>query len=287
MIAIFKRELKSYVNSMTGYVFVAFLILVMGIYAMVYNFMGLSPNFEYVLSDTSFIFLIIIPVLTMKVVAEEKKQKTDQLLYSLPLSMTQVVMGKFLAMATIFAIPVLFMCLIPLILTGYGTVNLAASYGALFGYFLLGLSLISVGLFMSSLTENQIVAAVLSFVAILLCYIMTGLSSYLPATADASWIFFAIVLTLLCVLLYFLSKNPTLAVSVWILLEIGLFALYQISPTLFEGAAQSVLQQCSMFDRLDNFINGIFDVTSIVYYITVTGLFLFFTVQSMEKRRWN
>ena len=113
MRAVFRHELSSYFTGVTGYVFSAFLLLFTGIYTMVYNLQSASVHFEYVLGSMSFVFLIIVPILTMRVLAEERRQKTDQLLYSLPLTMTQVVLGKFAAMLVVFAAPMAVICLYP------------------------------------------------------------------------------------------------------------------------------------------------------------------------------
>ena len=138
MKAIFRRELSSYFTGLSGYVFGAFLLLFAGIYTMAYNIRAAVSKFEYVLSSMSFIFLVIVPILTMRVFAEEKRQKTDQLLYSLPLTMTEVVMGKYLAMLVMFLIPLCIIGIYPAVLSHFGKVNLAAAYGALVGFFFLG-----------------------------------------------------------------------------------------------------------------------------------------------------
>lgn len=124
MMAVFEKELRAYFHGVTGFVFSAFLLLFVGIYMMVGCLYGLSPHFEYVLGSTTFIFLIGIPLLTMRSVAEEKRLKTDQLLYALPLSMTRVVLGKYLALLVVLALPMLVMGLYPLLLTSFGEVNL-------------------------------------------------------------------------------------------------------------------------------------------------------------------
>ncbi len=119
MKAVFEREFKSYFQNVTGYIFIAFLLLFAGIYTMAINLNNGSPKFEYVLRNMSFIFLIIVPVLTMRVIAEEKRQKTDQLLYALPVSTTKIVLGKYLAKLSVLAIPVAILSLNPVILS-YG-----------------------------------------------------------------------------------------------------------------------------------------------------------------------
>ena len=287
MTAVFKRELKSYFDCMTGYFFAAFLIFLAGMYTMIYCFKNLYPYYEYVIYELCFFYLIAIPILTMKSIAEDKKQKTDQLLYSLPLSMVQIVMGKFLAMAVMLLLPVSIMAVIPIILKHYGPVNFATGYGSLFAFYLLGCALIAVGLFLSSLTENQIVAAVMCFFAVLICYLSVGLSNYVPTDAASSFVAFLAVMLLFAVLVYFITKSKITAFSVGIIGEVAITILFFVKKSVFESAFQKVLLQCSLFQRLMNFINGMFDLTTIVYYLSIIFLFLFFTVQVMEKRRWN
>ena len=186
MTAIYQRELRSYFHGMTGYVFIAFLLLFAGIYTMFYNLSSGYPNFEYVLQAMTIIFLIAIPILTMRVMAEERRQKTDQLLYTLPVGMTRVVLGKYLAMVTVVAAPCVVMAFYPLLLSTFGTVSFPTAYGALVGFFLLSAALSAIGLLISSITENQAVAAGLCFGVMLLLYFMTSLSSFVPSSAGAS-----------------------------------------------------------------------------------------------------
>lgn len=175
MSAVYRRELRAYFTGMTAYVFIAFLLLFAGIYTMAYNLSNAYPNFEYVLQSMSIIFLIAIPILTMRVIAEERRQKTDQLLYALPIGMTRVVLGKYLAMITVVAIPCAIMGAYPLILRSFGNVPL----GTLLAFFLLSCTLSAVGMLISSLTDNQAVAAGLCFVVMLLLYFMNSLAGFL------------------------------------------------------------------------------------------------------------
>ncbi len=286
--AIYKRELKAYFTGMMGYVFVSFILLMFGIYTTAYHLNYGYPNFEVTISSTSFIFLIAVPILTMRVFAEERKQKTDQLLYSLPIRVTDVVLGKYLAMVTLLLIPLLLVSTYPvLILKNYGTISLKTAYSSIVGFFTLGCTLLAVGLFMSSLTENQIIAAVLSFGALILSYFMKGIQGLVSSTAMASLIALTSVAAVLCVIVRLMTKNWTAAIAAGIVAEVPLYILYSFKPALLEGVFSSGLGAMAVFDRLDNFIGGMFDITSLVYYITVALLFVFFTVQSVEKRRWS
>lgn len=287
MTAVFERELKSYYNTMTGYVFAAFLLLFAGIYTMVLNLRNGYPTFEYVLANMTIFFIIAIPILTMRTMAEERRQRTDQLLYSLPMSMSGVVIGKYLAMLVVIAVPVAIMCLYPLVLSMYGNVNLLSSYASLLAFFLLTAALAAIGMFVSSLMENQAAAAGLCFGVMLLLYFMYDLASFVSTAALSSLIALVILALLLAVVIRLLTKNTVVSVAWAVLSAGGLLIGYLVAPTAFEGLFPLMMEKISLFERLYTFLNGVFDVTSFVYYISVTGLFLYFTVQVLEKRRWG
>lgn len=287
MITICKKEIRSYLTSMSGYVFIAFVLLVTGIYFTVYHMSFGYPIFGYTLSAVSFIFLIITPILTMRALAEEQRQKTDQLLLTSPLSVKDIVVGKFLGMVSIFAIPVLILCLYPLIMLAYGEVSLPMAYTAVLGFFLLGCSNIAIGLFLSSLTESPVIAAVLTFGALFVCYMMNGITNLLSETAAISFLIFAILILAVAVLIYGVMKNTFLAIVVGIAGEAILAAIYFFKSSLLEGAVQKVLNVFDLTSHFDDFTSGMLDLSNVVYYLTVIGVFLFFTVQSIQKRRWS
>lgn len=254
---------------------------------MVYNLKSALTNFEYVLGNMSFVFLVIVPILTMRVLAEERRQKTDQLLYSLPLTMTKVVLGKYAAMLMMLLLPVGIVCLYPLILSSFGHVYLPASFSAIAGFFFLGAALLAIGMFISSVTDSQAVAAGLCFVAMLLNYYISSLASYVSTSSFASFAAFTILILVLAVIIRLMTKSSFAALVVGIVLEAALLLWYLFHSTGFEGLFAQVMQELSLFDRFYQFVDGVFDVTSIVYFITVIGFFLFLSVQSMEKRRWS
>lgn len=287
MIAIFKHELNAHFKGLSGYVFGAFLLLFVGIYTLVYNLSYYSVSFEPVLGGISFIFLVIVPILTMRVLAEERRQKTDQLLYSLPISMTDVVLGKYLAMLVVFLIPVIFISLYPLVLSSYGQVNLKMAYSAVFTFYLLGAALIAMGTFVSSMTESQATSAGMCFVVMLLNYFIADFSQFIPASAVASLIAISIFVLIIGFLIYQLTKNLTLALAAAAVLESATLLTYLIKSSLFEGLFPNLLKQLSLYQRFYNVLYGEFDIAGVVYYISVIGVFLFLTVQTMEKRRWS
>ncbi len=287
MTAVFKHELKSYFHSLTAYFVGAFLLVVTGVGAMVYNIQNAISNFEYVLSFGSLILILIIPLLTMRVIAEEKKQKTDQLLYALPVTTTQVVIGKYLALLVVYLIPVVIICAYPMIFAQFGDVYLMTSYGSLLAFFFMGSALVSIGVFISSLTENQGFAAGISIAVILINYFSVSISEYITATALGSALAMCLFAFLLALLIRYLTKNENLAYGTGIVLIAAVTVTYFIDSSIYDGLIPEIMRQLSLFSRFNSFVNGVFDVTAIVYYLTVIIFFLFLTVQSLEKRRYN
>ena len=287
MIAVFQREVASYFKGIMGYLFAAFMLIFAGIYTMAYNLSGYYANFEYVLDSISFIYLIAVPILTMRSVAEEKKQKTDQLLYSLPLRLSDVIIGKYMAMLLVLAVPTLIISLYPLVLSQFGTVSFATAYGSIFGFFLLGATLIAMGLFISSVTESQVAAAVITLVAVLIFYLMSGLASFVSTAASASLMALCMIVVIFAVVLYIVAKNPIVSILTAVLGVGGLYIWYAADSSAFSGLFGDIMNHLSVFDRFYTFVNGVFDLTAIVYYLSIACVFLFLAVQALEKRRWS
>lgn len=287
MTAVLKHELKGYFHSLTAYVFGAFLLLSVGLGAMLYNIQEAVSNFEFALAHYSIIFAVIVPILTMRVIAEERKQKTDQLLYSLPISTTQVIVGKYLALLTVYMIPLCIVAVYPLIFSRFGDVYLLTSYGSILAFFIMGAALIALGVFISSLTDNQGFAAGIGIAAILLNYYSVSLSEYVSSTALGSIVALCVLVLALGAVIKYLTKNENLAYGVCFVLIAAIGITGYVDNTQFEGLLPSIMTTLSLFDRFYTFVNGVFDMTAIVYYLTVIVFFLFLSVQSMEKRRYN
>ena len=287
MSAVFRHELRSYFHSLTAYVFGAFLLAVIGIGAMFYNLEAAVSNFEFVLSFASIIFVVIVPILTMRTLAEERRQRTDQLLYSLPITTTQVVLGKYFALLVVYLIPLAVISLYPLLFSQFGEVYLPTSYGSLFAFFMMGAALLAVGMFLSSLTDNQGFAAGIGIAAILLNYYSVSLAEYTSSTAMGSLIALYVIALLLGVVIRGLTRNENLAYGVALVLIAALSVAYFVNSSAFEGLLPDIMTKLSLFRQFNSFVNGAFDLTAIVYYVSVMGFFLFLSVQSMEKRRYN
>ena len=288
MKAIYKRELSSYFNSMIGYLCIAVMVAFIGVYFMAYNLFSGYPYFSYSLASTLFIFMVIVPILTMRSMAEERHSRTDQLLLTAPVSVTEVVMGKYLAMLTVYLIPVLVSCLCPLIIAMNGTAYLKADYSAVLAFFLYGAVEISVGLFISALTESQIIAAVGTFGTLLVLYLWDGLIDYLPVTASGSLVGLLVILILICLLLHSLSNSYKVSGSVLAVGAAAIVGFYLKDSSSFASLLPNALGKFSLSGVFTNFVNNqVFDVAGLAMYVSVAALMVFLTVQVVQKRRWS
>ena len=287
MSAVYRRELRAYFTGMTAYVFIAFLLLFAGIYTMAYNLSNAYPNFEYVLQSMSIIFLIAIPILTMRVIAEERRQKTDQLLYSLPLKTTDIVLGKYFALTAVFLLPVCIIAVYPLVFSQYGEVYFPSAYGSLLAFFLMGAALIAVGEFLSSLTENQGVAAGISIAVMLFNYYSVSLAEQVSSSAFGALAALVVIAVLLALLVRALTRSDAIAVGAGAALAVIALGIYFLDGSLLENLLPNIMQSLSLFERFYTFVDGVFDLRSIVFFLSVIAFFLFLTVQSLEKRRYN
>ena len=287
MTAIYKKELKGYLTSMIGYVFIFFILLLAGIYFTAYNIQGAYPVFGITLNAITFVFLILVPILTMKVIAEERKQKTDQMLLTAPVSVIKIVMGKYLALISVYMVPILVICCYPLIMSKYGEISFSMAYTAILGFAFLGFAQIAMGVFLSSVTENPVIAAVLTFVVLFVCYMINGLKTLVPDTSMASLGIYILLIAVLTLMIYTMIQNVWISAVIGIVGEAALIVAYIVKSTMFEGSIQKFLGIFDIASHFDNFTNGILDIQGIVYFLSVIIIFIFLTVQSITKRRWN
>lgn len=185
MIAIYKRELKNFFTTVTGWLFIAAHVCMAGLYFFAINLLSGYANVAETVSSILFLLLLTTPILSMRILAEERKQKTDQLTLTSPVSVAGIVMGKYFALATVFTVPIAVMCTFPLILSHYGTVPMGESYTAILVYYLFGLTCLAVGLLVSSITESQVIAAVLSFAVLFVGYMMSSITAMISSAGNA------------------------------------------------------------------------------------------------------
>lgn len=289
MLAVYKKELKLYFNTMIGFAFIAFIIFIVSMFFCLYNLTAGNSQFSTSLNGISFIFFIIMPILTMRIMAEEKRQKTDQMLYTAPVRITWIVLGKFFAMVTVLLIPCVLFLFYPLILELYGKTSqsLASDYIAILGFVLFGALYLAIGLFISTLTENQVIAAVLTFGILMFTYFIGTILLLVPGTAAASLIGFSVVVVVLSLVLYYMTRHVIVAAAAGCILEIALVILYFVKKTWFEGGFAAVFGVFDCSSRLTSLYSGVLDLNNILYYVSGCAVFVFLTIQAVQKRRYS
>ncbi len=288
MLAIYKREFKSYFQSMVGCVFVAFLVAFTGIYFTAYNINAGYPYFSYTLSGSLIVFIVGIPLITMRSFAEERKNKTDQLLLTAPVSLTKVVMGKYLAMISVVAIPNLIFCLFPLLIKMNGTAYLKTDYISIGVFFLLGCVYVAIGMFMSALTESQMIAFITTFGLLLVLYLWNGIIGFLPSSAIGSLIGLIVLFTILIAYIYHMTGNWLLSMILEVIGVVASVVTYIVKSSLFENLLTKILGKLALADVFTDITNNhIVDITGIVLYLSVIVIFIVLTIQAIQKRRWS
>ena len=287
MKAIFKRELKSYFTGLSGYIFAAFLLLFEGIFLVVINLLNRYAAFEFSIENMMMILLLIVPIITMKSFAEEKRAKTDQLLFSLPLKTTHIVLGKYFALLCVLLIPTLVIAIYPVILSFFGNVNLLNAYACLLVFFLLSAALMAICMFMSSLTDNLVVAAVLGFGSLMLTYFAPTFASIIPDAPATSFVVTLFLIAVLGFLFFKLTGSVAISSVLGGALAVICGIAFLAKRSLFEGLIPFLVGKLAIFDSYTLFTYGVFDITTVFGYLCVTAFFVFLTVLSMEKKRWS
>ena len=288
MTAVYKREIRAYFQSMTGPVFIAFLMAFTGIYFVAYNLSAGYPYFSYTLSGSLIVFLVGIPLITMRSFSEERRSRTDQMLLTAPVSLFGIVMGKYLAMVTVIAIPNVIFCIYPLIIRSQGVAYLTVDYISIFVFFLLGCVYAAIGMFLSALTESQIIAFVSTFGILLVLYLWDGILSLLPSSAISGLAGVLIILALVVFYIYHMTNNVVLAGIIGVVGAAAGIVLYIVKSSLYENLLSNLLGRLALADVFTDITsNSIVDVTGIALYLSIAAVFVFLTVQAVQKRRWS
>lgn len=290
MSAVYKRELKAYMNNVYGYLFMAVLLLFCGVMMFYQNLDRMIPNFEYTLIQVEYVLLVMIPVLCMRSMAEDRRNKTDMFYLSLPLKTSSVVLGKYLALLTVYAIPCAVLCVYPLLLGLFGTVNYLSAYVSILAFFLLGAALIAVCQFMSSLTDNLVVSAVLGVAAMLVLYFLPMLGVLLSAiskTALSSFIALVVVAMVVAAVAWLVTRNLNITAITAAALIVPLSVVYILFTEKFAGLFPSMLEAVSLFIGFENIAGyAILNLGDVALFLSYTVFFVFLTVQSADKKRW-
>ena len=288
MSAVYKRELRAYMNNVYGWLFMAILLLFTGYMMFQNNLYDGAPEFELTLSGSQYALLLLIPILCMRSMAEDRHNKTDMFYLSLPMKTSSVVLGKYLAMLTVYAIPCVILCVYPLVLGAFGPVNYLVAYLAILLFLILGAALIAVCQFLSSLTDNVVIAAVLGVLAVAILLFAPWLSYVIPLTAIASFIGFVVLALLLAGIAFLATHNLNVTAITAAVAVVPLSVIYILSRSSFEGLFPSLLQFISPFAHFAAFCQfGTFSVQSLILLLSYPVLFVFLTVQSADKKRWD
>ncbi|MCQ2505993.1 MAG: ABC transporter permease [Lachnospiraceae bacterium] len=287
MQAIYKKEMKAYLHSVVGWLFMAFLTAFIGLYFFYANLLNGSPYFGYSLYSVSLIFVLTIPLLSMRIMAEENKLKTDQLLLTAPVKTWKIVVGKYLSMVTLFTIVMLASCILPLIMTKYGTVNLKMSYVGILGFYLLGCAYMAIGLFISGITENQAMAAILTFVFVLATQLSDSIVGLFNSDSKSNFVVFTVLAIAIAGILYLSMKNIFVSAVSFIVIELVMIVLYLVNSSIFDGLASKLVTGLSLVTPFADMVSGVFELKSVVFFLSVIIVFLYLADNSLKKRRFN
>ncbi len=287
MIAVFKKELKSYFLSPMGYVFIGTFLLITTLVFLFYVLFTEYPtsNFGNVLSYLSTFLIFIIPILTMRAYSEEKKNRTDQLLFTMPVKIFSVVIGKFLASTCLLIIGLLITSVYVFILNLFGDIAVMQLISTYAGFFLLGTSYIALGLFISSLTENQVVAAILTIISLFLLLVIDSVSRTLSGSTMSGITFIAFMIVIICGVLFYFTRNRIVSLAVLILGIVFLCVMVYFFKDSLDGILGQAGTFISLIGRYETFSNGIFDVSSVVYYISFIAVFIYLTIMKIQQER--
>jgi ABC-2 type transport system permease protein len=287
MLAIFKKEMKTYFLTPSGWIFLAVFLLISGIlYSIQLVFPG-NSQYSMFLSGLLVIYILVVPLLTMKVFTDEKRFGTDQLILTGPSNLRGIVFGKFLAAYTVFLITIAVTFIYPLLLSFHGKLEWPMIFGTYTGFILLGSAFIAIGVFISQLTESVAGAAILTFCAIIITFIIDFMQQYMPATELSGLVWAGILAALPLFWLYSMGKNLIVTGAAALILAAVILLLWFLDRDIFIGLIGKSMGWLSLTRRFGSFSMGILGLDAVLYYLSFTGFFLFLTVQGLEKRRWS
>ncbi len=295
MLAIYKKEVKAYFSTMIGYAFIAFFTLVVGFVFYMINVSSAQAYVGFALQQAyvSIMFMVLVPVLTMKIFADERHSKTDQMLFTAPVTIGKIVAGKFFAVATVFSVPVLVTLVYPLVMMDYGKIPVGASYSAIFGFWMMGLAFFSIGIFISSITENQIISAVVTFAIILFSFMLQYMTGIFSGKAISSLIAICVIVVIFAIVYFAMARTSVNKAIIYamIIAVVGCalaIGVYVFDKSIFEGLLQNLMLHLSLSYMYKHFFSTeVFDLASAAYFVSIIGFFIYMTVLSIQKRRWS
>ena len=287
MLAVLKKELKTYFLTPAGWIFLAVFLLVSGILFSIAHVFSQNGQYAGFLSGLLFLFLLVVPLLTMRIFTDEKRFRTDQLLLTGPTGLWGIVLGKFLAALAVFLITVAVTVLYPVLLSFHGRMDWPMIVGTYVGFILLGSAFISIGVFISQISEGVVGAAVLTFCALIITFIIDFLRPYMPANEISGLVWALLLLSIPVFRIYSTGRNWLIATIIAAVLALTVVGFWVFGRDIFTGLIGNTLGWLSLTRRFGSFTLGLLRLDAIIYYLSFSGLFLFLTVQSLERQRWN
>lgn len=286
MTAIMTRELRTYFQTPIGYIFMGLFLLVSGFFFTFGNLMSGSSYFTSFLQSILFLYLFAVPLLTMRLISEERRQRTDQLLLTSPITVTDIVLGKFFAAFIVYLLTLVVTALYAIVVGIFGDLAVWQTVGGYIGFALLGASFISVGVLVSAVSENQVSSAFFTFFALLLIWFLNLVKSVAPTDPVSSTVFAAAIVIGLAGFFFANTRSWVTAGAVTLVGAATIAVLHFVQPDVFNGLIVEVLDWFSLLERFDSFTLGVIELEEVVFYLSFTSIFLFVTVRMIEKRRW-
>jgi len=287
MIAVYKKELKSYFLTPGAYIFMGAFLLIAGLLFSLQNIFTGSSDYASYLSSLIFIFLLVVPILTMRLFTEEKRQKTDVLLLSSPVSISGIVLGKYLAAVTVFLLTLVITMLYPTFLSFHGRMDWAQIWGTYIGFFFLGSAFIAIGTFLSEVAESQTSAAILTFCGLLASWVIDYIRSFVPMSSMAGAIFILILAGIAVAVFQSKAQDWRISAIAALIVIAVVLILYIITPDVLYGLISKFIAWFSLTSRFQRFSMGILKLDAVVYYMSFSAFFLYATGSRIENRRWS
>ncbi|TFH03634.1 MAG: ABC transporter permease [Spirochaetales bacterium] len=286
MIAIMQRELRTYFQTPIGYIFMGLFLLVSGFFFASGNLLAGSSYYTSFLGSILFLYLFSVPLLTMRLMSEERRQRTDQLLLTSPITVLDIVGGKFLAAFIVFLGTLFVTALYAVVVGIFGDLAVWETVGGYIGFVLLGSSFISLGVLISTVSENQVSSAFFTFFVLLLIWFLDMIKSVAPVDLVSGTIFAAALGIGIVLFFFFNTRSWIAAGAALVVVGVAIGVTFIVDQSIFLGFIPKVLNWFSLLQRFDSFTLGLVKLQDVVYYLSFTSVFLFITMRLVEKRRW-
>lgn len=284
---LFKKEIKSYFTGPIAYIFLTIFLVFTGIYFVLTNLYNMNTSFNYVLSDLLLVLVFIIPVFTMRLLSEERRNKTDQLLYTSPQSIVSIILGKFSAAYILFLLGTCITIIYPIILSAFGTVAISELISSYIGFILVAGTFISIGMLISAITESQITSAIGTLGVLLGLWFIKPITNAFPKDEISGLVFIIILIAALVGSIYVVTKNIVIPVGVGAIGLIISVITFFTNKGVFTGIISKFFEWFAIIDKSHSFNEGLIPLASVVYYISFIFIMLMFTIRIIEKRRWS